>query len=53
MKKIVSKTINKNSILTFKSELYDTINTACNRFLTITQKVSEMKITLRRGFKPP
>ena len=39
--------------LFFKIEQIYAINANYNRLSTITQKVGEMKITLRQGFKPP
>ena len=37
----------------YKIEQIYAINANYNRLSTITQKVGEMKITLRQGFKPP
>ena len=39
--------------LFFKIEQFYAINANYNRFSTIIQKVGEMKITLKQGFKPP
>ena len=39
--------------LFFKIVQFYAINANYNRFSIITQKVGEMKITLKQGFKPP